>query len=451
MDLLALTGGTVIDARTGEYCRDQVVLVSGDRITAAGPPAAVAVPPAAVRCDISGRWLTAGLVDMHCHLTPLSDDVPVEFLLACGVTTVRDPGGPAAEQRLLRESVRDGRRPGPRILASGEILDGNPPVGPAGRILADTPERGRAAVAHLAAQGMDCIKVYNGITEEVLAAIISAAADAGLPVIGHVPRCLSMRRAVEMGMTGLEHIRITGLDFLPASQARQLDALPLGEREPTLWQLIDLDAGWLADLIAVLADHQVTLDPTLLVDEVVFGAGLAAQRDHPDNSWLPEATFRKWAAYTAQSQFAVPEALRGAAAGMLAKRKEFVARCAQAGVVIVAGTDGASLGELLPGFGLHRELALLRTCGLSARETLAAATTSAAHALGLAGQIGSIEAGKIADMAVWSADPLTAGTGPASVDLVIAGGQCLRPAELLDALATGDPAGDLEHGSPPGS
>jgi len=94
-----------------------------------------------------------------------------------------------------------------------------------------------------------------------------------------------------------------------------------------------------------------------------------------------------------------------AAADALAKRKEFVGRCAIAGVRILAGTDGAALGDLLPGFSLHRELALLRECGLSVHETLAAATISAAHALGLAEDIGSIEAGKIADIAVWAADP----------------------------------------------
>ncbi len=437
MDVLALTGGTVIDAGTGDYRRDQVVLVSGDRVTAVGPRPAVAVPPGAVSCDISGRWVTPGLIDMHCHLTPLSDDIPLEFFLACGVTTVRDPGGHAAEQRLLRESVRDGRRLGPRILVSGEILDGNPPVGVSWRILADTPERGRAAVAHLAAQGMDCIKVYNGITEDVLAAIIAVAGEAGLPVIGHVPRCLSMRRAVEMGMTGLEHIRITGLDFLPAGQARELDVLPIGEREPRLWQLIDLDAAWARNLITVLADYEVTLDPTLLIDEVVFGAGVAAQRDHPDNARLPTDTYRKWAAYQAPSQHAVPDELASAAVGMLARRREFVARCAQAGVMIVAGTDGAGLGDLLPGYALHRELGLLRACGLSARETLAAATVSAAHALGLADQIGSIEPGKIADIAVWTADPLTTGIGSADLELVIAAGRLLRSAALLTANSAG--------------
>ena len=395
------------------------------------------LPAGADRLDVSGKWIAPGLIDMHCHLTPLADNVPLEFFLACGVTTVRDPGGHAAEQRLLRDSVRDGTRAGPRILASGEILDGIPPVSAAYRILADTPERGTAAVRHLAAQGMDCIKIYNSIAEDVLAAIIAAASGEGLPVIGHVPRCMSMRRAVEMGVTGLEHIRVTGLDFLPPAQARELDGLPLGEREPRLWQLIDLDAAWAADLIALMADRRVTLDPTLLIDEVVYRAGLHAQRNHPGNAWLPATTLAKWAAYTPGPQYAVPARLRAAATDMLRKRQEFVARCARAGVRIVAGTDGAGLGDLLPGFALHRELGLLRDCGLPARDVLAAATIGAAEALGMAAEIGSIEPGKAADITVWNTDPVTTRLTQSALDLVITAGRPHDPAALLAQAAAG--------------
>jgi len=437
MNALALTGGTVVEVATGESWSDQVVVIRDGRITEAGPAGQVAVPAGADRRDVAGKWIAPGLIDMHCHLTPLSDNVPLEFFLACGVTTVRDPGGHATEQRLLRDSVRDGTRAGPRILASGEILDGIPLVSAAHRILADTPERGTAAVRHLAAQGMDCIKVYNSITEDVLAAIITAASAEGLPVIGHVPRCMSMRRAVEMGVTGLEHIRVTGLDFLPPEQARELDRLPLGEREPRLWQLINLDAEWVGDLIMRMADRRVTLDPTLVIDEVVYRAGLPAQRDHPGNDRLPAATRAKWAAYTPGPQYAIPAQLRGAAADMLGKRKEFVARCARAGVRIVAGTDGAGLGDLLPGFALHRELGLLRDCGLPAPDVLAAATISAAEALGMADQIGSIEPGKIADITVWNTDPLATQLTQSALDLVITAGQARDPATLLAQAAAG--------------
>ncbi len=434
MNSTAFIGGTVVDVVNKQYRRDQVIVVEDGRITTVGPAGTAHVPPEADRRVARGRWITPGLIDMHCHLTPLSDDIPLELLLANGVTTVRDPGGPATEQRLIRESVLEGRRPGPRIIASGEILDGNPPAGIRGRILVDTPERGIAAVRHLAAQGMDCIKIYNHVPEEVMSAIVVVASELGLPVIGHVPRCMSMLRAIELGLTGLEHIRITGLDFLPADQARDLDWLPLGEREPRLWELIDLDASWVDTLIAAMISHDVSLDPTLIVDDVIYTDGLEGQRTHPDNRYLPPATYSKWVAYPSSSGFQIPGHLRNAAEHGLRKRREFVGRCADAGVRILTGTDGAALGRLLPGFSLHHELGLLKECGISAYQALAAATINAAQALGMADMIGSIEPGMLADIAVWTADPLSTRLRPSDLEVVMARGICHDPDVLLDCL-----------------
>lgn len=105
----------------------------------------------------------------------------------------------------------------------------------------------------------------------------------------------------------------------------------------------------------------------------------------------------------------------------------------------LAGTDGAGLGDLLPGLALHRELGLLRDCGLSPRQVLAAATVTAARAPGLDNELGSVQPGKAADLAVWSEDPLAAGFRPSGLSLVIAAGQCHDPAALLAGVA-GDPA-----------
>lgn len=438
MAAVALLGATIVDVDAGICRQDQVLVIEDGRIAAVGPQGATAIPADAQRVNVAGRFITPGLIDMHCHLT-MYDDVPLEMFLANGVTTVRDPGGRVAKQRLLRETVESGTRLGPRIVISGEILDGNPPVWSDDSIIVDSPDRAIAAVRHLAAQGADCIKVYNHVTEDVLMAIVAAAREAGLPVIGHVPRQLSMRRAVEIGMNGLEHIRITGGDFLPPDQAAALDPLPLPQREPRLWARIELDAPWVAEIIAELALRRVTLDPTLIVDEVGFSEEVGAEISHRDNRYLPPSTYERWAAEEqwtidhVPSFMRVPESLRAAAADMHAKRREFVRRCAEAGVRVVAGTDGAGCGRLLPGFALHHELELLRACGLSPFATLRAATVDAAQALGLGDEIGTVAPGKAADLAVWKADPLLTHLQPSDLDTVWAQGSPHRPSELLQA------------------
>jgi imidazolonepropionase-like amidohydrolase len=146
MSSAAFTGATVVDV-IGETCApDQTVLVRDGRISVVGPRADVAIPRDADTCDVTGQWVLPGLVDMHCHLTMGKHELPLELFLLNGVTTVRDPGGPLTRQRLMREQVQAGTRLGPRLLIAGELLDGNPPVWPDHTHLADTPERGIAAV-----------------------------------------------------------------------------------------------------------------------------------------------------------------------------------------------------------------------------------------------------------------------------------------------------------------
>jgi hypothetical protein len=434
MTSAAFIGATVIDVISERIATDQTVLVSEGRISAVGPRAELVIPADADRHDATGHWMLPGLIDMHCHLTG-SGDLPLELFLINGVTTVRDPGGVLAQQRLLREQVQAGARLGPRILIAGELLDGNPPVWPNQSLLVDTPERGIAAVRHLAAQGVDCVKIYNHVHEDVLAAVIVVARELGLPVIGHVPRRMSMLRAIQAGMNGLEHIRITGTDFLPAEQAGQLDMLPVSEREPRLWELIEPDEPWIDALIDAMVTHDVTLDPTLLIDDVIYGEGIARQADHQDNAYLPGEARRRLAAEEISPIMQMPDQLRSLARATQVKRREFVCRCWQAGVRITAGTDGASLGRLLPGFGLHGEIGLLREAGLSPFASLRAATISAAQALNLAGQIGSIEVGKTADLSVWTADPLTAHLRPADLDMVVLGGVVHRRGTLMPGPA----------------
>jgi imidazolonepropionase-like amidohydrolase len=118
------------------------------------------------------------------------------------------------------------------------------------------------------------------------------------------------------------------------------------------------------------------------------------------------------------------------------KRLEFIGMCYRAGVRVVAGTDGPGLGTVLPGFGLQHELALLSRAGLPPIGVLRAATITAAESLGHEKELGTIEAGKFADVVLLNADPLADIANAGKIDAVIKGGKMYRPAELLAGSAT---------------
>jgi imidazolonepropionase-like amidohydrolase len=426
---VAIIHATLVDVRTGKETPDSVIVIRGDKIERIGTSSEISVPSQALVVDAAQKWVIPGLMDMHAHAGN-SPDVPVNLYLAQGVTTIRSPGGNISLLRLLREQIESGKTVGPRLFFSGPLLDGNPPVWPDGSFIVDSPERAQSTVNFLADQGVDFIKVYNNLSEPALAKIIETATQRGLIVAGHIPRSMTMTRAVELGMKSLEHIRITGREMLPIEEANQIDYLPLGQREPLLWEKFDLASPKFTELIRHLAKSAIYLDPTLTVDEGDFVLGQAAQRNNPNNSVLP----LEWIKFEESHQsplFEVPDKLKAIAREGFKKREEFVGMCNRAGVKIIAGTDGPGLGTLVPGYGLHHELQLLVQSGLSPLQALRAATLTAAEALGKDSELGSIEPGKLADMVVVKADPLADIGNSSKIDLVIKGGRQYKPADLI--------------------
>jgi hypothetical protein len=438
----AITGGTLVDVRSGTTVTNAVVVIEGERITAAGPQGAVQIPAGARVIDARGKWLIPGLFDMHLHVGSRLD-TPLGLILANGVTTVRDTGGDVSIQRLMREAIDSGKRVGPRLYFAGAVLDGNPPVFPTNYIV-ETPEKARSAVNFLIDQGVDFIKTYNNISEEVLQTILRTAGARNVTVIGHVPRTMTMTRAVEAGLGHLEHIRITGRELLPKEEADKIDFLPLSRRETLLWDRYDLSSPKLKALIALLAQKKVFLDPTFAVDEAFFvEAAYQARRTDPNNRYLPPAIREEWSR-PEPPLFRVPPELREMSAKGFARRLEFIGMCHRAGVRIVAGSDGPGVGSLLPGFGLQRELVLLARAGLPPIDVLRAATITAAEALGRERELGSIEAGKFADLVILTADPLADVANVQKIEAVMKGGQVYTPSELLKAAPVPASSGGLQ-------
>ena len=370
------------------------------------------------------------MIDSHAHAGD-DEDTPLRLYLANGVTTIRNPGGNITLLRLTRERLIRGELVGPRLFFSGPLLDGLPPVWPAGSLLVDTPERARSAVNFLADQGVDFVKVYNNVKEPELKAIIQTAKERGLPVGGHIPRSMTMTHAIEMGMTRLEHIRITGKEMLSAEEAEKIDPLPVGRREPMLWQRFDLQSDKMRRLIQLLATSRVFLDPTLVVDEFTEVSSPDAERDDPNNQYLSPGYVEEVVKGFKSPLYTIPPELRVAAAEGFHKRQKFVGMCNLAGVRIIAGTDGPGIGRLAPGFGLHRELELLAASGLSPLQALRAATSTAAEALGKEAELGTIERGKLADVLILDADPLAGIPNLRRIHLVVQGGKTYAPEELL--------------------
>jgi len=426
--VLVLRGGTLVNVASGKEISDSVIVMRGERIEQVGS-GNTGIPDGAQIIDAKGKWIIPGLIDSHAHAEN-PDETPFSLYLTNGVTTIRNPGGNITVLRLTRERLLRGELIGPRLFFSGPLLDGVPPVWPDLSLLVDTPQRARSAVNFLADQGVDFVKVYNNVKEPELRAIVETAKELELPVAGHIPRSMTMTHAIELGMTRLEHIRVTGREMLSLDEAQKIDLLPLGSREPLLWQRFDLQSEKMRALVQRLARSKIFLDPTLVAAEVTEVPTLDADRNDPNNQYLSPTVVERYVNFKSPL-YELPPDLQAAGAEAFHKQEKFVGMCNRAGVKIIAGTDGPGIGSLLPGFGLHRELELLVASGLSPLQALRAATLTAAEALGKEDRLGTIEPGKFADMVVLNADPLQEIQNLRKIYLVVQGGKTYAPDALL--------------------
>ena len=404
----ALVGGTLIDGNGGPPVANAVVIVKQGRIAAAG--AGIKVPKGMTVIDARGKTVLPGLWDMHAHYEQVEWG---PIYLASGVTTARDVGNEFEFITGVRDAIAEGRGVGPRLLLAG-IVDGNSPYA-IGVDRADTPEQAVAMVQRYHAAGFQQMKIYSSVKAEIVAAIAAEAHRLGMTVTGHIPRGMDAYQGVGAGMDQINHITYVYQVMRTQPPAGSPDSV-----KPTF----DLKSAESARAVAFLAAHHTVVDPTVALYEIFL---------HPEN--VPVSTFEPGVAKVAPelagplNHTGVPVADSAAAQTRLEELLSVIGALHRAGVPIVAGTDQA-----VPGYSLHRELELYVKAGFTPMEAIQAATLVPARAMGVQDSMGTVTAGKRADILVVDGNPLEDFSTLRNVWLVVAGGRRYQPAPMWESV-----------------
>jgi imidazolonepropionase-like amidohydrolase len=369
---LAIVGGTLIDGRGGAPVADSVVIVRGDRIAAAGPRASTPVPEGAEVLSAAGLSVLPGLIDAHFHLE--RDYDLARLVLTHGVTSVRDPG----QWIEVFEPIRTSTQPYPRCFVTGGHLDQAPPAHPQDACVVESDDDVRKAVDRFVDGGASAIKVYYRLSLDRIRIACETAKARGVPVTAHL-ELVDADQAIRAGLSGVEHVTSFGTALADPADADRYRATVSGDNEARrkgryeLWSAFDFERNpRVKPVIELLAREKTFFSVTLAVFERRAGDRKATEAD-----------------------------VRG-----FENMLRFVKLAHEGGAVIVVGSH-SSVPKAERGWAYQRELELLVECGLTPLQAIRAGTVDNARFFRQDDRLGSVEAGKAADLLLVQGDPST--------------------------------------------
>ena len=439
---LILRGGTVVDGTGAPPFGPVDVVIEGNRITAVksvGNPGMPIDPkrrpearPGDRELDATGLYVLPGLVDMHGHIGGVEQGTPAEYVLklwlAHGITTVRDPGSGNGLAWVLDHKRRSERNEitAPRIYAYVTFGQGR-------EAPFTTAEEARSWVAQVGKQGADGIKFF-GYRPDIMRAAIVEAKRLGLRTACHHAQLAVARVDVldsaRWGLTTMEHwyglpealfADRTVQDY-PRDYNYNDEQHRFGQAG-RLWRQAAPPGSerWRA-VMDELLQRRFVLDPTLTIYEASRDLMRAYRAEWHEEYTLPSLWefFRPsraahgsyWFDWTTEDEVAWRDNYR--------LWMTFLNDFKNAGGRVTTGSDSGYIYKLY-GFDYVRELELLREAGFHPLEVVRSATLAGAQALGAADAIGSVEAGKLADLVLVEANPIANlkvlyGTGAVKLD-----------------------------------
>jgi imidazolonepropionase-like amidohydrolase len=418
--IVAIRGATVIDGTGAPKRASQTILVRNDRIAAVGPSGAVAIPRGARVIDGRGLYIVPGFFDMHAHyaLGPVTIDqsktpatmrmaydhaaslASLRTLLDFGITTLRNPAGPALQSVAIRDSVRLGWLRGPRIYTAGEVLDATTAAGLVSTVR--TAGEVRAEVARQDSLGVDYIKLYALLRPELIRAGIDEAHRRGLKALGHL-YLTSWTDAARMGLDGIVHIVPGTAELLPADQRQAFQRRFRGTQFMIEWfNFVDVTSPEIQEMTRTMLDRRITVDPTLVVFEAMAWGDSARITASPELRYTPPSILAGWKGFTLTMGWTPDDFTEARRAWP--KVLAFTKHLYDAGVLLTAGTDMGNPWTV-PGASFHRELELLVAAGIPPLAVLSIATRNGAQSLGILSDVGTVTVGKTADLVALTADP----------------------------------------------
>lgn len=377
------------------------VLIEDNRIKAVGKAGSIKAPDGAVRIDGRGKFLIPGLTEMHGHLPPpqasAQDVDDTLFLyLANGVTLVRGMlGYPTSIQ--IRNEIASGKRIGPTLIVAGPALSGQS---------ATDSETAVRMVREQKEAGFDHVKIQEGLKLPVYDAVAKTAKELKLPFAGHIPGDVGVWHAIEAGQATIDHLD----DYAEAIEQKEEN---------------------IGKLAAALKKANVYSVPTMALWETFWGdEPVDRMKAWPELKYMSKQTVNAWVSNVEKRRAAAkPEEGKR----VVTLRLKMLKGLQDAGAPIVLGTDSPQLFSV-PGFSIHREIAVMARAGMTPYQILHSGTAKVAEYY-KSKEFGTVAPGRRADLILLDANPLQDLTALQRRQGVMVRGQWFAEAEIQKRLS----------------
>jgi imidazolonepropionase-like amidohydrolase len=438
--MVALEHVRVIDGTGSAPTPDQTLVIENGVIREIGKSGTVSVPAGAHVMDLTGRSVIPGLVGMHDHLfyptasgqgpapgaPALYGEMGFSFprlYLAGGVTSLRTTGSlePYADL-ALKKMIDAGKMPGPKFHITGPYLEGVGSFAPQLHELSG-PEDAVKLVNYWIDEGATSFKAYMHITRAELGAAIKTAHARGIKVTGHLCS-VGFTEAADLGMDDLEHGIVVDQEFNPNKQP---DVCPPSANDHPSIETVDVESAPVQAMIKKLVQSHVAVTSTLVIFETFAPEQLPVQDRILEALSLPSRVD-----YLSSRSKVV--AGKGSGGVLLKKEMQFERDFVKAGGLLLSGEDPTGYGGVLAGFGDQRQTELLVEAGFTPLEAIHIATQNGAEFLGEAAHIGTLKAGKQADIVVINGDPSQKIADIENVELVFKDGVAYDSRKLIESV-----------------
>ncbi|HEV2224169.1 MAG TPA: amidohydrolase family protein [Candidatus Acidoferrales bacterium] len=434
--MIALTHARVIDGTGAPARTNQTIIISGGKIQSIGDSASISVPAGAQVLDLTNKTVIPGLVGMHEHMfypaggrtaVAMYNEMGFSFprlYLANGVTSIRTTGSIEPYTDLeLKKLIDSGKLAGPKIHVTGPYLEGAGSFTPQMHGLTGADDA-RKTVDYWADEGVTSFKAYMHITRAELAAAIQEAHKRGIKVTGHLCS-VGFKEAAALGIDDLEHGLMVDTEFDPGKTP---DVCPSQQLTAKTLAGIDVESAPVQSTINDLVAHHVAVTSTIVIFETL------APNQPPLEPRVIDAMLPQAAIDYLATRSIISENANSPWPVLLKKEMQFERDFVKAGGILLAGEDPTGYGGDLAGFGDQRELELLVDAGFTPAEAIHIYTQNDARFLGEDDRIGTLTAGKQADIIVIDGDPSTKISDIEKTELVFKDGVGYDSAKLIESV-----------------